>query len=162
MVERKPVIGVMGGGADDGRTEELAEETGRLIAERGGMLVCGGGAGVMRAASRGAAGAGGIVIGILPGSDAGEANEYVTVPVATGMGNARNVINVLTAGAVIAIRGSYGTLSEIALALKCGRPVVSLESWDIGSMGGVRDSLFSRAETPEEAVEKAFSAIAKR
>jgi len=154
----KPRIGIMGGGASDAGMEELAEATGRLVAERGGILICGGKGGAMEAASRGAAGVGGMVIGILPGSDAGEANPYVTVPVVTGMGHARNVINVLTSQAVIAIRGAYGTLSEISLALACGRPVVSLESWRLDEIG-CEDRLFSRARTPEEAVESAFAAL---
>jgi len=151
-------IGVMGPGSPDPEAEELALETGRLIALRGGILVCGGLGGAMEAASRGASGEGGVVLGILPGSRTGDANPWVSIPVATGVGNARNTINVLTSQAVIAIRGSYGTLSEIALALKCGRPVVALRSWRLDLLG-CGDPLFHTADTPAEAVRKAFALI---
>jgi len=137
----------------------LAREVGQLIARAGGILICGGRGGVMEAAACGAKDAGGITIGILPGSSASEANAYIDIPVVTGMGNARNVINVLTSQAVIVIHGGCGTLSEIALALKCGTPVVALETWSvIPPEGGARPEIVT-VTTPEEAVSAALSCI---
>jgi uncharacterized protein (TIGR00725 family) len=135
-----------------------ARETGRLIAGRGGVVICGGGGGVMEAASRGASEAGGVVVGILPGFSAGEANEFVMIPIVTGMSHARNTINVWTSEVIIAVGGSYGTLSEIALALKIGRPVVSLGSWRLDEIG-CNSRLFHVVGTPEEAVDKAFELL---
>jgi len=153
-----PRIGVMGP-ADAGRTEmERARAVGRLIAGRGGIVVCGGRGGVMEAVSQGASEAGGTVVGILPGFSADEANPYVTIPVVTGMSHARNAINVWTSDAVIAVGGSFGTLSEIALALKCGKPVVALGSWRLDEIG-CDTPLFKVAQTPEEAVETAFRSL---
>ncbi len=157
-MEMKPVVGVMGPGAPDEETMAMAEEVGRGVAERGGVLLCGGGGGAMEAAARGAAQAGGTVVGVLSGPDPAAANEYVTIRIATGMGNARNVVNVLSSDVVIAVRGSYGTLSEIALALKCGRPVVALQSWRLDRIG-LDDELFHVAGSPAEAVRKAFELI---
>lgn len=149
-------IGVMGPGGGDPEAELLAHEVGSLIAARGGILICGGLGGAMEAASRAAAENGGTVIGILPGSDPQQANPFVSIPIVTDMGNARNVINVLTSQAIIAVRGSTGTLSEIALALKCRRPVVLLQSWNLHD-AGLSDPLLHTASTPTDAVEKAFS-----
>jgi len=109
----------------------LAEEVGRRIAEAGWALYTGGLGGVMEAASRGARAAGGRVVGVLPGAAARDANPYVEIPIATGMGHARNVILVQSVDGVVAIGGGAGTLSEIAIALKVGRPVVGLGSWEI-------------------------------
>jgi len=149
---RITVIGVIGAGACDERTGLLAQRVGELIAERGAALVCGGLGGVMEAASRGAALKGGLTIGVLPGGEREEANEYITLPVVTDMGHARNVIIAHTAQALIAVSGGHGTLSEISIGLKLGKPVVSLESW--GHIDGV-----IRVETPEEAVDAAFGEI---
>ncbi len=132
LIARHPVIAVCGAGTCDAATAALAEEVGRRIAESGAALVCGGLGGVMEAACRGALAAGGLTIGILPGDDPAAANAAVQVPIASGMGHARNVIIVQTAAVVIAVGGAYGTLSEIALARKCGRPVVGLHSWELG------------------------------
>ncbi len=107
-------------------TAQLAEAVGRGIAASGAVLVCGGLGGVMEAAGRGAKAAGGLTIGILPGYDPAAANPYMDIPVCTGMGHARNAIIAATANALIALEGAYGTLSEMALGLKMGRPVVSL------------------------------------
>jgi uncharacterized protein (TIGR00725 family) len=115
----------------------LAEEVGRRIAEAGWVLYTGGLAGVMEAASRGARGAGGRVVGILPGAAASDANPHVEIPIATGMGHARNVVLVQSVDAVVAIGGGHGTLSEIAVALKLGRPLVALESWEIPGVDAV-------------------------
>lgn len=123
MVRRKLLIGVIGASRPSAEGLRLAEVVGREIARRGAVLVCGGLGGVMEAAARGAAEAGGEVVGILPGPDAEQANPYVTLAVATNMGHARNVIIAHTAGALIAVEGEYGTLSEAAISLKLGKPV---------------------------------------
>ena len=123
---RKNIIGVIGAGRASAEGEQLAGEVGRLIAEAGGVMVCGGLDGVMAAASRGCAEAGGEVIGILPGASAQEANEHVTLAVPTNMGHARNIIIAHTAQALIAVEGEYGTLSEAAIALKLGKKVFAL------------------------------------
>jgi uncharacterized protein (TIGR00725 family) len=135
-----------------------ALEVGRLVAERGGVVVCGGLGGVMEAACRGARERGGLTIGILPVPDASAANPHVLVPIATPLGEARNFLIVHAAEVVIAVGGELGTLSEIAIALKNGRAVVSLDSW---SLAEARADLPRplRARTPEEAVDLAFRAI---
>jgi hypothetical protein len=122
-------VAVIGGGECVETEAALAEEIGRLLAEAGAVVLTGGRSGVMAAASRGAAQAGGLVVGILPGDDASQANPWVALPIVTGMGEARNAILIRTAQAVIAVGGEYGTLSEIAFALKFGRPVVGLHTW---------------------------------
>jgi uncharacterized protein (TIGR00725 family) len=126
---RAPVIAVIGSGQAPPEVFDLAHEVGAEIAARGAILVCGGRGGVMAAAARGARERGGHTIGILPGYDADDANSYIEFAVATGMGEARNAIVVGTADAVIALAGEGGTLSEIGLALKLGRPLVALRSW---------------------------------
>ena len=128
-------------GPDGHRILEWAEEVGQLLARGGAVVVTGGLGGVMRAASQGAVAAGGETIGILPGADPSEANEYVRVPIATGLGVARNLVVVTAADAVVAVGGRHGTLSEIGLALRMGRQVVTLASWRLESdhrMGGPR------------------------
>jgi len=126
------------------RHDPLAEEVGSIIARNGAVMVCGGLSGIMEAASRGAASDGGTIIGILPGSDKKEANPYITFPIPTGLGDARNVLIVRTADAIVAMPGRAGTLSEIALALKTGTPVVDLGGWNIEGTRG--------AATADEAV----------
>lgn len=123
-----PVIGVIGSGTSRQHLTELAEEVGREIARKGAVLVCGGLGGVMTDAARGAKEIGGVTIGILPGAKTSEANEFIDFPIATDMGQARNSIIVHTADVLIAIGGGYGTLSEIALALKIGKAVVGLQT----------------------------------
>lgn len=146
------IIGVIGGNYCSEADALAAEAVGRRIAEKGAMLICGGGQGIMEAACRGAAEAGGTTIGILPGGDCREANPYVTVPVATGMGIGRNIVIIRSARALIAIDGKYGTLSEIAYALQLHKPVFSLNSWtDIPGVVAVA--------SPEEAVERAWAAL---
>jgi uncharacterized protein (TIGR00725 family) len=125
-------ISVIGPGEEDPELASVATEVGRLIAEAGARLVCGGMGGVMEAAARGAAEAGGEVIGIVPTADPGDANPHVTHPVATGVGQARNLAVVASGDAVIAIGGAWGTLSEIAFARRLGRPVVGVRTWDLG------------------------------
>lgn len=139
-------------GPDAQRILDWAEEVGQLLARAGAAVVTGGLGGVMRAASRGALSEGGQTIGILPGSAAGEANEFVSVPIATGLGVVRNLVVVTAADAVIAVGGRHGTLSEIGLALRMGREVVALSSWRVESdhrLGGPR---VHRARDPREAV----------
>ncbi|HOX28340.1 MAG TPA: TIGR00725 family protein [bacterium] len=155
---RRPIIGVMGPGEATTGECEAARTIGRLVAEGGALLLCGGGGGVMEAAARGAVEAGGEVIGILPGFEGGEANKYVTISIATGMSHARNAINVRSSQAVIAISGSYGTLSEIALALKSGKKVFALNSWRL-DMIGCEDENFVIVESPEEAAGRALKAV---
>ncbi|MDQ7820554.1 MAG: TIGR00725 family protein [Armatimonadota bacterium] len=155
------VIGVIGESQfSDPAHEALAEETGRLLAEAGYVLVCGGLGGVMEAACRGARRAGGLTVGILPGVDRRDANPYVTVAVATGLGQMRNVAIVLTADALIAIGGGYGTLSEIGHALRAGKPVIGLRTWE-AVRAGTRAPV-TVVQTPREAVEAVRAALADR
>jgi uncharacterized protein (TIGR00725 family) len=147
-----PYVSVVGSGTAIGDLYEKAREVGRLVAERGGTVICGGRSGVMEAVAKGATGAGGTAIGILPDEDRKEANEYLSYSIATGTGHARNLAVVCSGDVVIAVGGEYGTLSEMGLALKVGRPVVALESWDLGEHVSV-------ASSPEEAVEAAFGLI---
>lgn len=133
---------------------QAAREVGGEIAAAGAILVSGGLGGVMEAASRGAKERGGVVVGILPGFSSSDANAYVDIPIVTGLGDGRNMLIVQTAQALIALPGEFGTLSEIALALKVGKPVVSLGSWEISA-----DIII--AKTPKEAVETAMKAIKK-
>ena len=151
-------VAVCGGAAEPGEaTLAAAEEVGRLLAEAGVTLVCGGGGGVMGAASRGAANAGGHVIAILPGEDPADANEHSTHVVATGTGHARNLAVVASADAVIAIAGEWGTLSEIAFARRLGRPVVTLGSWELKGARAMEVAPgIEPAETPTAAVEAAL------
>jgi uncharacterized protein (TIGR00725 family) len=142
---RRRMLAVIGAGECDPATAELAREVGRRIAEAGCVLVTGGLGGVMQAASQGACEAGGLVVGILPGEQPSEANPHVGVAIASGMGDARNTILANSADGFVAVGGSYGTLSEIAFALKRAKRVVSLGSWDV-------DPAVLRAGTPEEAV----------
>ena len=126
---RKTVIGVIGAGHASAAGYAAAVEVGREIARRGLVLVCGGLGGVMEGASRGCAEAGGTVLGLLPGADATTANPYVTLAVPTNFGHARNIVIAHTAQVLIAIEGEYGTLSELAIALKLGKPVLALSGW---------------------------------
>ncbi|MGH2399204.1 MAG: TIGR00725 family protein [bacterium] len=149
------IIGVIGESRfSDPAHEALADGVGRRIAAAGCALVCGGLGGVMEAACRGARAAGGMTIGILPGSDRMEANPFVDVAVATGMGQARNALIVLTADALIAIGGGFGTLSEIGLALRHGKPVIGLLTWD-AARAGERVPIVV-VQTPEQAVVEAL------
>jgi uncharacterized protein (TIGR00725 family) len=124
-------IAVVGPGEASAGELAAAEQIGRGIAEAGGYLICGGLQGVMAAACRGAAGAGGVTIGILPGSNRRSASEWVQIAIPTGLGELRNGLLVRAADAVVAVGGAYGTLSEIALALKTGVPVVGVDTWGI-------------------------------
>lgn len=147
-------IAVIGAGDCDPHTARMAYEVGREIARRQAVLVCGGLGGVMAAAAKGAAEAGGLVVGILPGTSRADANPYLTVAIATGLGEARNALVVRASDAVIAVDGGYGTLAEIGLALKMGLPVIGLDTWEIGRRGE-RDPGIILASSPVEAVELA-------
>lgn len=145
-------VSVIGGSVPPESAREQAYTVGKELGERGHEVVCGGGTGVMEAVCRGAREADGHTVGILPEADRNAANEYVTTPIATGMGNARNALVVLNGDAAIAIDGSTGTLSEIGLALDYGRPVAGLDTHDIEGVEDV-DSPVSAVEYVESAVD---------
>jgi uncharacterized protein (TIGR00725 family) len=147
----KRIIGVIGSGRANASLTGIAEEVGRLIATREALLVCGGLGGVMEGAARGAKAAGGTTIGILPQATKEMANQYIDVPIATGFGEGRNVIIIRTSDALIAIGGEYGTLSELAFALKMGKPVIGINTWEIQGI--------IKADTAEDAVNSAFRLV---
>ncbi len=145
-------VGVIGGGVYDNKTEMIAEEIGRELALRGVVLICGGLGGVMEACARGAKRQGGTTIGILPGNSREDANRYIDHQIVTNMGHARNAVIAASSDALIAVGGEYGTLSEIAIALKMRKRVVVIESkW------GIEGTL--KATDPQEAVDLALNAI---
>ncbi len=154
----RPYVAVVGSSEGSQAELEDAEEVGRLLGERRAVVVCGGLGGAMEAACRGAKATGGTTLGILPGPARSAANPHVDLAVATGIGEARNAIVVSTVDAVIAIGGSYGTLSEIALALRAGTPVVGLSTWELRKPDAAGEH-FECASTPEEAVEYALDAL---
>ncbi|MEO0206600.1 MAG: TIGR00725 family protein [candidate division WOR-3 bacterium] len=145
----RKIIAVIGGAETNQKNLKIAEEVGALIAENGAILITGGLGGVMEAASKGAKEAGGLVIGILPGTDKRTANEYVDIPIVTGMNQARNIIIARTCDCAIAIDGKYGTLSEIAYCLMFNVPVIGINTWEI-------DAPIIHVKTAKQAVEKAF------
>ncbi|NLO89268.1 MAG: TIGR00725 family protein [Clostridia bacterium] len=151
---KKIYIGVVGSGNCDKETADIAERVGQLLAKEGAVVICGGYGGVMEACSRGAASAGGMVIGVLSEEDRRGANPYLSASLVTGMGQARNAIIVGSSHAVIAISGGYGTLSEIALALKMNRPVIGINTWKIDQGDGKEHIIC--ADNPEEAVKIAL------
>jgi uncharacterized protein (TIGR00725 family) len=142
----KAIVAVIGGGSCTTEETALAEETGRLLASQGAVVVCGGLGGVMEAVARGAKANGGMTVGILPGADPAAANAYIDLPIATGLGEMRNFLIVRSAQALIAIGGGVGTLSEIALAQRIGKPVV-----------GLHDSFRNALDIPR--VERAADAV---
>jgi uncharacterized protein (TIGR00725 family) len=146
-------VAVVGPHDGAGRIAAEAEAVGAELARLGAVVVCGGLGGVMEAACRGAKAAGGSTLGILPGDDRAAANEWVDVAVATGLGEARNALVVRASDALVAVGGGYGTLSEVALALKTRRPVIGLDSWDIPGVVGVA--------SPEDAASAALEAISR-
>jgi len=148
----QPVIAVIGAGDAPADVRALAFEVGCEIAAHKAVLVCGGLGGVMEAAARGAKSAGGETIGILPGDTWKDANPFIDIPIATGLGYARNILVVRAADAVIAINGNYGTLSEVAFSLIEKKPIVSLESWEV-------DPGIHKAKDSKEAVELVFRLI---
>ena len=157
---KRELIAVIGGSQCSAQEAKLAEEVGRELARRDVILVCGGLGGVMEAACRGASSEGGVTIGILPGENRQSANPYVKVPIVTGIGYARNLAVVKSAQAVIAIGGSYGTLSEIGHALQSGIPVISLNTWSLVK-NGQQDNSIIPAQNPADAVDKALNLAIK-
>ena len=151
----KKLIAVIGGSQASQKDIKFAEEVGRELAKNSAILVCGGLGGVMEAACRGAISEGGITIGILPGENRREANNYVQIPIVTGMGYARNVAVVKSAQVVIAIGGSYGTLSELGHALQSGIPVIGLDTWSLSKNEKTNEAIIP-ANSPAEAVAKAL------
>jgi hypothetical protein len=147
-------IGVIGAGQCSKEIEQLAEEVGKEIARNKATLVCGGLGGVMEASAKGAKQEGGNTVGILPGVSFEDANPFIDIPIVTGLSHARNVLVVRSSHALIAIEGGYGTLSEIAIALKIGKPVVGLRTWKISEE-------IITVETPQEAVKKAIDLVKK-
>ncbi len=148
-------IAVVGGSRCTAEMAVLAGEVGAAVALRGGIVICGGGGGVMEAASRGARSAGGTVLGILSGDNPHQGNPYLTAAIATGLGEARNAIIARTADAVIAVGGEFGTLSEIALALKMGKVVIGLNTWRIIPCGPLEGGIVPAA-SPAAAVAAAW------
>jgi hypothetical protein len=161
MTGKKKFIAVIGGSQCSSQEVKLAEEVGRELARQGAAVICGGLDGVMEAVCKGAGLEGGVTIGILPGGSRHAANPYVQIPIVTNMGEARNVVIVKSAEAVIAIGGGYGTLSEIGHALRNGVPVVGLNTWSLSREGETDDSIIS-AQNPIEAVNMALSLIKNR
>jgi uncharacterized protein (TIGR00725 family) len=149
LTDVPPYIGVVGASKATAAQLEVAEAVGRGLAQAGAIVVCGGRGGVMAAACRGAAGAGGVTVGLLPGTDRGEANEWVTIALPTGVGELRNGLIVRAVDAIVAVGGAYGTLSEVALALATGVPVVGVGTWAIEGI--------EQLGTPEEAVGRALT-----
>ena len=140
------MIGVIGAGQCDEKIYEQARQVGAGIAKAGATLVCGGLGGVMEGACQGAYETGGQTVGVLPGADRAQANPYVMIPIVTDLGHGRNILIVRTADILVAISGGYGTLSEISIGLKLGKPVIGLHTWP--NMDGI-----DYVTTPEEALE---------
>ena len=159
MTARRIHLAVVGGSEADDTTCRRAEVVGEALARRGAVLVCGGLGGVMEAACRGARAGGGTTLGILPGADRRAANPFVDVVVPTGMGEARNALVVLCADALVAVGGEFGTLSEIALALRSGKPAVGLDTWELRRHGRAVDAIVP-ATSPEQAVDLAIGLAA--
>jgi uncharacterized protein (TIGR00725 family) len=155
----QPYIAVVGAAEPTREELRLAAEVGRLLGSDGAVMVCGGLGGVMDEAARACSEAGGTSVGIVPGDDRASASRHLTVAIATGIGEARNAIVVRSADVVIAVGGEYGTLSEIAFALKMGKPVIGLVTWEL-SREGMPDPII-RAETPVEAVARALSLVSR-
>ena len=153
--ERRKIVAVIGGFPCSPAEARLAEEVGRQLARKGATLVCGGEGGVMEAACKGAQDEGGLTIGILPTDSRRTANPYISIPIVTGIGAARNVIVVKSAQAVIAIGGGYGTLSEIGFALKNQLPVIGLNTWAL-SRRNEPDNSIIQVDDPVAAVDLAI------
>jgi uncharacterized protein (TIGR00725 family) len=149
-----PYVAVVGPGEATEHQTEIARRVGSLLADRDAVVVCGGLGGVMAAACEGAAARGGLTVGLLPGRDRGEANPHVSVVLPTGLGELRNGLVVAVSDAVIAIGGSWGTLSEVALAMRTGKPTVVVGGWEIAAPEAAgRPSI---AGTAEQAVGEAL------
>jgi uncharacterized protein (TIGR00725 family) len=158
MPRPAPWIAVVGPGRAEPHEAAWAEEAGAAIAEASAVLVCGGLGGVMEAACRGARSRGGTTVGLLPGFDREDANGWVLLAIPTGLGEARNALIVRAADALVAIGGAWGTLSEIALALKAGKPVIGLDTWELGRAGVPVEGVI-RADDAASAVEMALTRV---
>ena len=143
----KELIAVIGAGECDEEVYNQATELGQLLGESDFAVICGGLGGVMEAVCKGAKSVNGTTIGVLPGNESDEANEYIDIPIATGMGIGRNIILIRSAKAIIAVNGKYGTLSEIAYALQLNKPVIGLNTWDVSEN-------IVKVNTPNQAVLK--------
>jgi uncharacterized protein (TIGR00725 family) len=152
----RPYVAVVGGGEAAPDALTLAEDVGRELGRRGAVVVCGGLGGVMEAACRGAKSEGGTTVGILPGDDRSAGNDFLDVAIATGLGEIRNTIVVRAADVLIAVSGEFGTLSEIAFALRTGTPVVGISTWELVKDGKPAEAIV-RANTAADAVEAAFA-----
>ncbi len=163
MKKKAQIIGVMGGGSASPEAARKAQRLGELIADQGWILLNGGrSAGIMEASAKGARSRGGLTIGILPDDHAGHTSEFIDIPILTGMGSARNAINVLSSRVVVACPGGAGTVSEVALALKTMRPVILLD-FDVGKLfaGAEKSGLLFRESTPEGVVERIKALLAQ-
>ena len=148
-IEKKPVVAIVGAGNCSKKLRDSAAIVARHVAINGGVVVCGGLEGIMEGAARGAWEGAGVSIGILPSEDRNDANKFITYAIPTGFGEARNMIVIRMADVVVAFPGKYGTLSEMAFALKAGKPVISISAWRLGEdIIGMDD--------PQEAAEKAM------
>jgi len=147
-LRKKKRIGVIGGAKADTMSRQIAFKVGQLIAKQGAILICGGLSGIMEAASRGAKQAGGVTMGILPGNSPDDANPYIDIAIATGLGYSRNSLVAMNSDVLIAIDGQYGTLTEIAYACIYRKKIIGLGTWNIQGV--------IKAETPEEAARLAF------
>lgn len=157
-IRKRKVIGVIGASEAPKEILDKAREVGRLIAERGGILLCGGLGGVMSAAAEGAKSIGGLTIGILPFYERDKANEFIDIVIATGMGHSRNSIIAASVDGLIAVGGSYGTLSEIAFGRKLEKPVMSLDSFEVRLHGKVQGDILA-ASTPKDAVSRLWKLL---
>ena len=157
MSGNRPYIAVVGGSEPTAQAEEAAEKVGRGLAKHGAVIICGGRGGVMEAVCRGAREEGGTTVGILPNDHRHDGNDHLDIALATGLGEVRNMLVARSADAVIAIEGEFGTLSEIGFALRIGKPVIGLNTWDLSTPSDGRDPIV-KAVTPEEAVERALAA----
>jgi uncharacterized protein (TIGR00725 family) len=153
-----PYIGVAGASQPDAPLIALAEMLGRRLAQAGATVLCGGGAGVMTAVCRGARAEGGTTVGLLPGTERSSGNPYLTVALPTGLGEGRNLLLVRASDALVAVGGGFGTLSEIALALRTGVPVVGLATWGL-TLAGRPVAAFPVVETSEEAAQLVLEAV---
>lgn len=158
---RTVYVGVIGAGQiDDTALAAVARSVGRLVAQGGAVLVCGGLGGVMAEAAAGARDAGGTTVGILPGTSRRDANPHIDIVIPTGLGEARNALVARASDVLIALDGEFGTLSEIALGLKLGKPVVGIGTWELVKSGQPVDAIVP-VETAEEAVTKAFALVGR-
>ncbi len=148
------IIAVIGTGESSLKADKIAEDVGSEIAKKKAILINGGLGGVMEASAKGAKSCGGTTIGILPGMNASDANPYIDIALPTGMGDMRNILIVRSANAIIAVNGSFGTLSELAIAIKLGKPVIGIDTWDISEN-------IIQVNTPLEAVREAIDAISR-